>query len=315
MSLGITCKGARNVKQLRPMDIEAARTKFLNECGVRVEDIGGIVIDEVSFIAAGVFGHVDHALRALMGNPNVPCGGIPLLLCGDNHQKPPPGDVQWYVELVQGLVGVRKTKQADAGVAVGAFNAKACGLQLLKQARRVELQRLMRARDDPAFIDVQQRMRQTDAQRPVCAAFLQGLRPVSESDIVDDPEWKFAPVGVVSRHERDVVNMAQAEAFARSFDTPLVRWQLPLTETLGDESLERALYLEEPGLWATFVEGAPVNLTEVCLVLTRSLLTHLLTRLRTTYWPFTYLLLAEHKAGEEARERQPGLAGFSRARH
>ena len=55
MSLGITCKGARNVKQLRPMDIEAARTKFLNECGVRVEDIGGIVIDEVSFIAAGVF--------------------------------------------------------------------------------------------------------------------------------------------------------------------------------------------------------------------------------------------------------------------
>ena len=162
-----------------------------------------------------------------MGNPNVPCGGIPLLLCGDNHQKPPPGDVQWYVELVQGLVGVRKTKQADAGVAVGAFNAKACGLQLLKQARRVELQRLMRARDDPAFIDVQQRMRQTDAQRPVCAAFLQGLRPVSESDVVDDPEWKFAPVGVVSRHERDVVNMAQAEAFARSFDTPLVRWQLP----------------------------------------------------------------------------------------
>ena len=55
MSLGITCKGARNVKQLRPMDIEAARTKFLNECGVRVEDIGGIVIDEVSFIAAGVY--------------------------------------------------------------------------------------------------------------------------------------------------------------------------------------------------------------------------------------------------------------------
>jgi hypothetical protein len=54
MSLGITCKGARNVKQLRPMDIEAARTKFLNECGVRVEDIGGIVIDEVSFIAAGL---------------------------------------------------------------------------------------------------------------------------------------------------------------------------------------------------------------------------------------------------------------------
>ena len=78
-----------------------------------------------------------------------------------------------------------------------------------------------------------------------------GVRICQGQDVVDDPEWKFAPVGVVSRHERDVVNMAQAEAFARSFDTPLVRWQLPLTEPLGDESLERALYLEEPGLWGT----------------------------------------------------------------
>ena len=262
MSLGITCKGARDVKQFKPMDVEAARTKFLNECGVNVEDIGGIVIDEISFIASSVFGHVDHALRALTGNASVSCGGIPLLLCGDNHQKPPPGDVQWYRELVESLENVSKKKRANAGVAVGAYNAKACGLQLLKLARRVELKRLMRARDDPTFIDTQQRMRQTDSQRPVCKTFLQGLRPVSESDVADDPEWRFAPVGVVSRHERDVINMTQVEAFARYFDTPLIRWKLPMLETLGDKDLERALYLDEPMLWGTFVEGAPVNLTE-----------------------------------------------------
>ena len=50
----------------------------------------------------------------------------------------------------------------------------------------------MRARDDPAFIDVQQRMRQTDAQRPVCAAFLQGLRPEELKKLVKELMEKIA---------------------------------------------------------------------------------------------------------------------------
>ena len=35
--------------------------KFASECGVSVENVGGIVIDEVSFIAAAVFGQEDSA--------------------------------------------------------------------------------------------------------------------------------------------------------------------------------------------------------------------------------------------------------------
>ena len=86
MSLGIACKGAKQVKQLKPMELEAAREKFYSECGVRIEDLGRIVIDEISFVAARVFGHVDSMLRQLTGNMDVACGGIPLLLCGDNHR-------------------------------------------------------------------------------------------------------------------------------------------------------------------------------------------------------------------------------------
>ena len=84
--MGIACKGAKEVKQLKPMELEAAREKFYSECGVRIEDVGGIVIDEISFVAAGVLGHVDSMLRQLTGNMDVACGGIPLLLCGDNHR-------------------------------------------------------------------------------------------------------------------------------------------------------------------------------------------------------------------------------------
>ena len=87
MSLSITCKNARDVRQLSDVAVAAARAKFFSECGVSLDDVGGIVIDEVSFITAAVFGHVDHVLRAMTGNLDVPCGGVPILLCGDNHQK------------------------------------------------------------------------------------------------------------------------------------------------------------------------------------------------------------------------------------
>ena len=262
MSLGISCKGARDVKQLKPTEIATARAKFASECGVSIENVGGIVIDEVSFIAAAVFGHCDHALRALTGNLDVPCGGIPLLLCGDNHQKPPPGDCQWYRELVESLPDVAKRKRGNADATVGSFNAKACGLELLKSARKVELRRLMRAAEDVPFIDVQQRMRRTEIEQPICPVFLHGLRPLSAQDAADDAEWQFAPVGVVSRHERDVINVAQIHSFAQTFGLPLFKWKLPLVDHIHDEKLLRDLYLDEPMLWGYFAEGAPVNLTE-----------------------------------------------------
>ena len=66
---------------------------------------------------------------------------------------------------------------------------------------------------------------------------------------------------VVSRHERDVVNAAQLERFARAFGLPLFRWQLPLLDELPNVD-RNDLYNAEPSLWGYFVEGAPINLTE-----------------------------------------------------
>ena len=66
---------------------------------------------------------------------------------------------------------------------------------------------------------------------------------------------------VVSRHERDVVNAAQLERFARAFGLPLFRWKLPLLDELPNVDLND-LYNAEPSLWGYFVEGAPINLCE-----------------------------------------------------
>ena len=89
MSLSITCKNARDVRQLSDVAVAAARAKFFSECGVSLDDVGGIVIDEVSFITAAVFGHVDHVLRAMTG-PIAP-GTFPMQtrrVCGGQTPLP-----------------------------------------------------------------------------------------------------------------------------------------------------------------------------------------------------------------------------------
>ena len=56
-------------------------------------------------------------------------------------------------------------------------------------------------------------------------------------------------------------NAAQLERFARAFGLPLFRWNLPLLDELPNVDL-KDLYNAEPSLWGSFVEGAPINLTE-----------------------------------------------------
>lgn len=83
LNMKIDTKNAKHVAYERPALRDKLRKKFALESGVQVEDIGGIVIDEVSFNEINVFGHIDCRLRVLTGNMDVMCGGIPILLCGE----------------------------------------------------------------------------------------------------------------------------------------------------------------------------------------------------------------------------------------
>ena len=88
---------------------------------------------------------------------------------------------------------------------------------------------------------------------------------MSATDTKDDEEWRFAPVGVLSHLERDVINVDQMYRFAKAFDLPLVRWKLEIDgiEGAGEtEGLLGRLYEEERQLWGYFVPGAPVFLNQ-----------------------------------------------------
>ena len=255
-NLGIESRKARRIEMLSAGRRETVRKKFFKECGVEIDNIGGIVIDEVSFNELEIFGHIDGRLRQLTGNKDVVCGGIPLLLIGDNHQKAPTTGNPWYKDMV------KSAEDHGALLAGGPATAKSRGLELLQAARRVQLRRNMRAMFDPAFVKVQEQMRDTDLEWPVSTAFVRGLRKVSTADLASDEEWRFAPVGVLQHAERDVINVAQAKAFARTFGLPLIRWRLEMVDEIDDVSLRDDLYADEDHLWGYFVEGAPVNLTE-----------------------------------------------------
>ena len=55
---------------------------------------------------------------------------------------------------------------------------------MLREAPRVELTRMMRAKGDQVFIGFLKEMRRTDTMQPVSDAFLQNLRRVTIEDIV-----------------------------------------------------------------------------------------------------------------------------------
>jgi hypothetical protein len=236
------------------------RKKFEDECGAPIEEFGGVVIDEISFIDATVFGHVDNGFNILLGKKSFGetlCGGMPLLLSGDNHQKPPPGGTPWHQHLVKVA-----TKEFDNPGRHASDNALKRGLNLLRKAQRIDFKRQMRARNDPAFIDFQMKMRRTDVVHPIPDMFLQQMRTVSKHDLEEDAAWLFAPIGVLSHVERDAINLGQLKAFAAKFNLPIVRWRNELVDGSAFEthSIRDELFNHERNLWSYFVEGAPVLL-------------------------------------------------------
>jgi hypothetical protein len=83
-----------------------------------------------------------------------------------------------------------------------------------------------------------------------------------------DAAWRFAPIGVLSHIERDVINVIQLKAFGKAFNLPIFRWRSELVAGAAlEQSVRDEVYNHEPNLWSYFVEGAPVLLLEnICSV-------------------------------------------------
>jgi len=224
-------------------------------------DLLVFTIDEVSLLLPEALHQVDMMLRYLRDLPDVPFGGVAIILAGDFWQKAPPGNTGSLAEILAGadIPGLAPRTTLDP------LSNRAKGLEIFRQARRTVLTQQMRAADDPVFQEQLLHLRDTGAAAPVPASLLDALQEISREDVATDPAWAWATVAVLSNHERHHLNRSQAEAFARAHRLPLVRWKLPLTgraAELLDGKTADDVYDHEPGLWGTFVRGAPAMLTE-----------------------------------------------------
>jgi hypothetical protein len=217
-------------------------------------------IDEVSFLLPEALYHVDVQLRRLRGLPDVPFGGVALILAGDFWQKPPPGSTSLAEVLAAtDLPGLARQKPLDP------LGNRAKGLAIFRQARRTMLTQQMRAATDPEFQDELLHLRDTGCEVPVPTSLVDALQEISASDIAEHPPWAFATIAVLSNYERHHLNRKQAQAFALAHSLPLVMWKRQVTgracELLDAGTLDE-LYEHEPGLWSVFVRGAPAMMTE-----------------------------------------------------
>ena len=71
--------------------VSDASTDQLNQLRSRLNTTNLImlVIDEISYISPEVLGQIDNRLRQLMAKPDIPFGGIAVLLMSDFFQLPP----------------------------------------------------------------------------------------------------------------------------------------------------------------------------------------------------------------------------------
>ena len=241
-----------------------AKQQFLDECGFPIEKLVLFVCDEISFVSTKFIGLVDKRLRQLTGHA-APFGGVAVVLAGDMRQLPPVSGQLWCADLVHSLYA--PTCAGDGDAVVGSVDR---GLAALRTMQLVQLTRLMRAMDDPSFVDAQIKMRRTNVVRPVDDALLNRLAnptlQYSAADINTDEAWRFAPHGVLSQIERNTINLLQLRRFARYYGRPLVKWKLPHYKDIGpfgdDEVRNAALYEHEDEMWGYWCFGAPVQLTD-----------------------------------------------------
>lgn len=259
----------QNLRKDAPAMMARMRTKFEQECGIPPERVAVLIIDEISFVDVNTLGHVSHNFSLLLetqlkdGDKRTLCGGLPIMLCGDNHQIPAPKVTPWFATLVEAAHDRSLRQRSESG------SPRPQGLAMLRQARLVSLVRQMRAIEDPDFVRDQNEMRSTSELQPVRKEFLDSIKVISRKDVEDDNNWLFTLVGVRGHWEGDAINQAQLRHFAEVYSLPIVKskWRLTIQKRGQVKALLQGVILEElyenePNAWAYFVQGAPILISD-----------------------------------------------------
>ena len=207
--------------------VEHNFTAFRNAVG-DPRDIGLLVIDECSQNGAVCLHHISSRVGDLLGAPaGLDFGGLPTLNCGDFMQLPPVGQTDLPTSMLQmylANVPGKKKKHVKRG------SGEEKGCKIAKGMKRLQFQKQMRGRLDPAHYANVEEMRRLDKKMPVTMRYLRSVKRYSVKDALD-PKRAFAPKLVLSRSEVAFWNHDYVFRLAKHLQRPVYRWYHPLPKT------------------------------------------------------------------------------------
>ena len=273
---------------LPPLD-DQALIRMRN--ALKSKDLCLVIVDEVSTCTATEIAILDERLKQVMGEYNLPFGGVAIMFVGDFFQMKPVGEetiptsmmhmARRWLHAEQATTTRNTTQEESTGDAHSSavplqrhprksapsidgarppdeqsgkyqFNGLVeKGCKLFARAFRYNLTEQMRS-TDPGHTSFVERIGNGGR---ITMEDLRQYKPLTSHDIVNDPTWKFTPVLVATNRERiDIIEM-QAQAYARDHGTHVFRWPLPRRNWKSKPAMiEEAL--QDPCFWGFFVANA-----------------------------------------------------------
>jgi hypothetical protein len=207
-----------------------------------------LLLDETSMIDPIFLWKINQRLQQIKENPNMPFGGVAVLLVGDFFQLPPVTGSPFYVAAMKDI------PEKNVGT-IYEF-----GLDLLTHFKIITFSHQYRSEDNIHTARINQ-MRDTTNDFPIDQNLVNSFQILKAEDVESDPSWLAAPIVVASNAERQALNVTQAKRYAIANGHPVLRWKRPIViaEDLGDLYCD-IMYDNEPILTGLFVEGAPAIL-------------------------------------------------------
>ena len=135
--LGIDFARLGHEPQHTEQQLGQIREKFATYFGNR-KRLAVFVIDEISFVVPAALHWLDKTLRGILNEPDVPLGGVLVILAGDFWQKPPPSGSSLAEILVSTDAPVRTVREH---VSYSPTSTTAKGLDIFRHAGRSTLTR------------------------------------------------------------------------------------------------------------------------------------------------------------------------------
>ena len=241
-----------------------------------------IIIDEISNVAPHVLSRLDNVCKQVKGDYTKLFGGIPILMVGDMHQKPPVYGKSLTDALMQWVCYKRKnvtdpcdlnptlqrTQQVEEFVTYldppleatsphAANSPIRIGAEIFSQCRWMELTEQQRSKYDTEHTSFVHHLYQG---HKITLGLISKYKKLSQNDFQSlQSPWYTAPVIVRTNREKVTLNYTRAIQYAKLHNTIVIKWKTNVSfweqKPQSEQDLDHVM--QDPAFFEYFVQNAP----------------------------------------------------------